>query len=190
MGYNDRHESGGGSNAVLVVAIVLALLLGVPLVLGVVLVLVGGLMFVSIRSDFESQGPIPTVVDSEGTQAVPDETAPLARQPSEVPGLEPAPLALNITIDAAGRIQVDTIVVSNDDELRRLLDERFGDRAEEVSATVRAHRNTQHAVVVRVVGIMQEAGVESVNIRVAHESGAGPESVELLDDSARSSSEP
>jgi biopolymer transport protein ExbD len=188
MGYNDRHES-GASSAVLVVAVVLALLLGVPLVLGVVLVFVGGLFFVSVRSEPAPQIPV-RIAESAPADSPPDALAPPTRQPNTEPSSDQEAKALEIKIDEMGQLHVDGMDVMNDDELRRIIENRVGDAASEATASVRAHPNAKHADVVRVVDLLKKAGVSNVTLVVSEDSAAEPEPDEPSEPPARNSSEP
>ncbi len=177
MGYHDRHESGGGSNAVLVVAIVLALLLGVPLVLGVVLVFLGGLFFVGARSEMDSIPPIPIAesgpADPAAAQTPPEAKAPPRQPPSIEQGSEQGPQSLEITIDEMGQLKVDGMGITADD-LPQWIEERFGDPAEGVSATILANRKAKYLHVARVLSLLTEAGVEQVQVRQADASAESP----------------
>jgi biopolymer transport protein ExbD len=193
MGYNDRHESGGGSNAVLVVAIVLALLLGVPLVLGIILVFVGGIFFVRTQTEFDTPIPMPVVASDAGPTS-PGQVGPSEAQ-ANLPsnresGSGDAPQALDIAIEANGQTRVDAVGVMNDDELRQWIKDRLGDNPKDASAIVRAHPDAEFTDVVRVMTVLGEMGVRKISFRDLDETGDGPESDEPSESPARNSSEP
>ena len=181
MGNEERRPSEGGSSAVLVVAIVLAVVLVVPLVLAVVLVLVGGLFFVSVRSEYDAQ------VNAPITKAGPAD--PAASGLPVDPGSTSPPPSLTIDVDEMGQLRVDGMEMT-EDELRRLIEDRFGDAAEDASATIRAHHETKHADVIRVIDILKEAGISNVNIGVSDHSATPPEPDEPTNPPAGNSIEP